>query len=47
MGGTDKNNISENLVNSFAKSNLSFNLVIVLGEYYTHENNLLKIIKND
>lgn len=47
MGGTDKNNISENLVNSFVKSDLSFNFVIVLGEFYPYENKLLKIIKND
>ena len=47
MGGTDKNNISENLINSFAKSELSFNLVIVLGEFYAHENKLSKIINND
>ena len=47
MGGSDKNNISKNLVNSFCKSDLSFNLVIVLGEYYNDEKNLLKIINND
>jgi len=47
LGGSDKYNITKKIVNSFSKITDDFNLVIVLGKFYSDEKNLLKIIKND
>jgi UDP-2,4-diacetamido-2,4,6-trideoxy-beta-L-altropyranose hydrolase len=47
LGGSDKFNITKKIVKSFSKIDDDFNLVIVLGKFYSDEKNLLKIIKND
>ena len=47
LGGSDKFNITKKIVKSFSNIDDDFNLVIVLGKFYSDEKNLLKIIKND
>ncbi len=47
MGGSDKYNITQKIVNSFLKNLNDFKLIIVLGKYYECEKNLFETINDD
>jgi len=47
MGGSDKRNLTYKIVKSFKKSSAKFNLGIVIGDFFTDQNKILQIIKND
>jgi UDP-2,4-diacetamido-2,4,6-trideoxy-beta-L-altropyranose hydrolase len=47
MGGSDKYDITQKIVNSFLKNLNNFKLIIILGKYYEYEKNLFEIINND
>ncbi len=47
MGGSDKYNITQKIVNSFLKNLSDFKLIIVLGKYYECEKNLFETINDD
>ena len=47
MGSSDKKNITQKLVSAFKKSNLKFNLIIVLGKFYSYEKKIQTSIKDD
>jgi len=46
-GGSDKYNITQNIVNSFLKNSIDFKLIVILGKYYQYEKNLFKSINDD
>jgi len=47
MGGSDKRNLTYKIVKSFKKSSAKFNLGIVIGDFFTDQNKIFQIIKND
>jgi UDP-2,4-diacetamido-2,4,6-trideoxy-beta-L-altropyranose hydrolase len=47
MGGSDKYNITQKILNSFLKNLNNFKLIIILGKYYEYEKNLFELINND
>jgi len=47
MGGSDKRNLTYKIVKSFKKSSAKFHLGIVIGDFFTDQNKILQIIKND